>query len=107
MIDARHYWVTAVILFSRFFKSSFQIPDLATPDLSNFFSFCEKSGTVGRPTVPDLVPPPDFFLCFVQIFYVFPCVVESSDLSTLKQHDPTKVCCDEAAVGAMAASRGR
>jgi hypothetical protein len=74
--------------------------------MANFLTFCEKSGTVGWPTVPDLAPPPDFFSCFVQIFYVFPCVVESSDLSTRKQHDPTKVCCDEAAVGAMAASRG-
>jgi hypothetical protein len=56
---------------------------------------------LGWPTVPDLAPVPDFFSCFVQIFYVFPCVVESSDLSTRKQHDPTKVCRDEAALGAI------
>ena len=86
-----------------------QIPDLAIPYFfkADFLTFCEKSGTVCRPTVPDLAPIPIFSSFFVQIFYVFLCIVESTDLSTRKQHDPTKVCRDEAAAGAMATSRGR
>ena len=50
---------------------------------------------------------PDLFSCFVPIVYVFPCIVESTDLSTHKQHDPTKVCCNETAVGANPVSLGR
>ena len=75
--------------------------------MASFLSFCEKTGTVGQPTVPDLAPAPDFFPFFSQIFCVFLCVVESSDLSTRKQHDPTKVCHDKAAAGAIAALQGR
>jgi hypothetical protein len=72
-------------------KSSFQIPDYANLDFfrADFLTFCEKSGSGGRPTVPDFFGLPDLdpdFQISCQIFYVFPCVVESSDLSTRKQH---------------------
>jgi hypothetical protein len=73
--------VTAVIrnlvflLFLPFLAKKFvPIPDLAIPDFfkADLLTFCENSGTVGRPTVPDLARVPDFFSCFVQIFYAFP-----------------------------------
>jgi len=95
--------------FSPFFpflaKSSFQIPDLAIPDFkADSLTFCEKSEQLaGQPF--HLAPVPDFFSCFVQNFYVFPCIVESSDLSTRTQHDP-EVCRDKAAAGTMAESQG-
>jgi len=81
-------------VFFTFFskKKSFQIPNLAKPDFfkANFLTFCKKSGTVGQPTVPDFLAFsrsrfPDFQIS-CQIFYVFPCEVERSDLSTRKQH---------------------
>jgi hypothetical protein len=44
-------------------------------------TFRPESGLAGRPASPDLDPGPDFFSCFVQIFYVFPCIVENRPLS--------------------------
>ncbi len=98
------------MIFSLFlpFLAKKVVPDSRFSDARFFqgrlFDFLRK---IWNPTVPDLAPVPDFFSCFVQIFYVFLCIVEGTDLSTRKQHDPTKVCRDEAAVGAMAALQGR
>ena len=47
---------------------------------ADFLIFRPESVTAGRPTVPDLVPDPDFFH-FIQIFYLFPCTAESTALS--------------------------
>jgi hypothetical protein len=49
-------------------------------------TFCDKSGSGGWPTDPDFFAIQILFSCFVQIFYQFPCLVESTDLSTGKQH---------------------
>ncbi len=54
----------------------FQIPDLANSDFFrvDFLTFCEKSGTGGRPTVPDVLCLPDFGSRFPDFFPDFLCV---------------------------------
>jgi hypothetical protein len=66
-------------------EGSFQIPDLASPDFykADFLTFRPRIWT-GWPAraSPDLDPGPDFFSCFVQIFYVcvVPCIVKNRPL---------------------------
>jgi hypothetical protein len=83
-------WVPAVIQVSCVFylfwqKNCSRVLYIAMPEIFRE-SFCNKPGSVGRPTVPDFLASqildPDFQIS-CQIFYVFPCVVESSDLSTM------------------------
>jgi hypothetical protein len=60
-------------------EGSFQIPDLGSPDFykADFLTFHPESGLAGQSASPELDPVPDFFSCFIQIFYVFPCIVEN------------------------------
>jgi hypothetical protein len=63
-------------------EGSFQIPDLGSPDFykADFLTFHPESGLAGQSASPELDPVPDFFSCFIQIFYVFPCIVENRPL---------------------------
>ena len=63
-------------------EGSFQIPDLGSPDFykADFLTFHPESGLAGQSATPELDPVPDFFSCFIQIFYVFPCIVKNRPL---------------------------
>jgi hypothetical protein len=66
-------WLAVIRLFTFFTffgkEGSVQIPDLGSPDFYKAdFDFLSRQSRSGN--------RPRFFSCFVQIFYVFPCIVE-------------------------------
>ena len=91
------FWKRRVIPDSRFSESRFLqglLFDFSSRIWTGWPASQSRSGLCSR-----------FFSCFIQIFYVFPCIVENRALYW--ETTPTKACCDEAAVSTIAASWGR